>query len=382
MQIRLIIIIALIFAFGYVRAQVTIGNGNHVVEITGAIGTYYGHRFLANDLDPDDAQDFKKNRYKLKDAQLQFEGRVGNKYEYELQFDLADYSSGKLDPEDPGLMDAYVVYKGLEFINIQFGYGKLPYSRSSLVPSVYTAMFNRAELVRGDFFARRDVGVTIFKSFWKQRINAYLGSYTGMGEITLQGNNDVSGNLEYLSRLDISYPARYRYRDIDNSHAPVPMVSLGVNARYANKKTVTGSEYFMKTIDGEKYTYGLDFSAQFKGFSAQFEIHQMKLMPNTPEKLLGINTDYVMAGGWLAQLNYCSKKLNTIATVRFEEFNQNDLQEGVTQIFAGGLAYMVDGFNSVIKIQVKHILKEEILPYHNGFKWTDEIKVGWVFLFK
>ncbi|MBN2746369.1 MAG: hypothetical protein JXR34_06560 [Bacteroidales bacterium] len=364
------------------QAQVTIGNGHHVLEITGLISPYYGHRWLDDDLNAEDAMDFKKNRFKLKDAIIEFEGRIGNDYEYELQFDIADFASGRIDPEDPGLMDAYILYKGLNFIDIKFGYTKLPYSRSSLVPNKYVSVFNRAELVRGDFFSRRDVGITLQRSFWHQRINAYLGTYTGMGSRTLDGNNDASGNLEYLSRVDISYPANYKYRDIDDTHVPIPMFSFGANARFAEKRTTTGSDYFMQTIDGKKYTYGLDFSAQYMGFSTQFEIHQMRLEPNTPEKLLGYKTDYVLAGGWFGQMNYHSKKLHSIFTVRFEEFNQNDLQPGVTQIFSGAYAYMLNGFNSMIRLQFNHIVEEEILPYNDGFKWTDEFKIGWILTFK
>jgi len=90
--------------------------------------------------------------------------------------------SNIIDGENPGLMDAYVKYKGLKFIDIQVGYGKTPYSRNSLVPFFLSPYWQRAQITRGDIFSRRDIGVTLSQSFWKQRINVYGGIYNGIGE--------------------------------------------------------------------------------------------------------------------------------------------------------------------------------------------------------
>ena len=259
--------------------QLTIGNGYHVLEITVAATTYYNYRFLKPDLN-----DFKKNRFKLRDAQVQFEGRMGDKYEYELQFDLVDLAGSALepDPENPGLMDCFLIYKGISWFGIKVGWSKTPYSRSSLIPFIYSPYWQRPEFLRGDIFSRRDVGVTIQGTYWKQRLNVFLGAYTGLGEVSLKGNNDRSGKLEYMTRIELAYPSRYKYRSVDESISPQPMVVLGANARYANKTLDGGGfpayaigEYSIKVIDGQRFCYGTDLSAQYKGFSGQFEWQYM-----------------------------------------------------------------------------------------------------------
>jgi len=95
-------------------AQVTISNGNHVLEISGSISTYYNDRHLKAG-----EEDQSKNRFKLRDAQIELEGRVGSDFEYGLKVDLADMAANNttntVDPENPGLMEASVLYKGFHF---------------------------------------------------------------------------------------------------------------------------------------------------------------------------------------------------------------------------------------------------------------------------
>ena len=71
-----------------INGQLTLSNGHHVLEITGSATTYYNNRFLKST-----QTDHKKNRFKLRDAQIQLEGRIGDDYEYELQFDLVDLAT-------------------------------------------------------------------------------------------------------------------------------------------------------------------------------------------------------------------------------------------------------------------------------------------------
>ena len=151
-----------------INGQLTLSNGHHVLEITGAATTYYNNRFLKST-----QTDHKKNRFKLRDAQIQLEGRIGDDYEYELQFDLVDLATSSKDPENPGVMDCYMIYKGLNFMEIIVGWGKTPYSRSSLIPFIYSPYWQRPEFLRGDIFARRDVGVTLQGSYLKQRLNLF-----------------------------------------------------------------------------------------------------------------------------------------------------------------------------------------------------------------
>ena len=366
-----------------INGQLTLSNGHHVLEITGAATTYYNNRFLKST-----QTDHKKNRFKLRDAQIQLEGRIGDDYEYELQFDLVDLATSSQDPENPGVMDCYMIYKGLNFMEIKVGWGKTPYSRSSLIPFIYSPYWQRPEFLRGDIFARRDVGVTLQGSYLKQRLNLFLGTYTGLGEVSLRGNNDNSGKLEYIARAEFAYPSRFKYRSVDYNISPQPMMVLGFNGRYAKKKLNGGSfpsyaigEYNMKVVDGSKYSYGFDLATQYKGFSSLFEYHYMVGQPkNTNHSLLnGYDTDFFTMNGFAGEITYFFKKKNTIISSRYEQFDLNDLVDGKSQRIYGSLAYQIDGFNSMIKFQYWHILSEE---ENDPLKWTNQFRLGWCFLFK
>ncbi len=369
----------------FINAQITVGNGTHSLEISSRISTYYNQRYLKSD-----ENDAKKDRFKLKDAQIKLEGRIGTIWEYQLQVDLADFASDDSDPADPGILDANVTYKGLTFLDVKLGYNKVPYSLSSLVPSPYSAYWQRAQITRGDMFSRRDVGITLSKEMWKNRINVYAGAYTGLGELSLQGENDASGNPELVGRIDVSYPASTKYREIDYVHSPIPLITLGINARYMNKTLPEGEElpedvdgkYGIKVIDGKKYTYGMDISLKYKGLSGQFEIHQIKGEPQYEDDELfqgytKEQTDnYFKAGGYYGQLSYFSKKLKSIVSIRYDELNLNDLINGDSKRFNAALDYQLDGFNAMFKIQYFKIMEEESL---DKLKWHDQIRIGMMF---
>ena len=256
---------------------------------------------------------------------------------------MVDLATSSQDPENPGLMDCYMIYKGLNFMEIKVGWGKTPYSRSSLVPFIYSPYWQRPEFLRGDIFARRDVGVTLQGSYLKQRLNLFLGTYTGLGEVSLRGNNDNSGKLEYMARAEFAYPSRFKYRVVDYNISPQPMMVLGINGRYANKKLNGSSfpsyaigEYNMKVIDGTKYSYGFDLATQYKGFSSQFEYHYMVGQPqNINHSLLnGYDTDFFTMYGFAGEITYFFKKRNTIISSRYEQFDLNDLGNSLELSFS------------------------------------------------
>lgn len=370
-------------SFNELNAQIAISNGVHSLEISGAISTYYNYRGLK-----EGELNKRKDRFRLRDAQIQIEGRIRNNVEYEFQIDFADLALGALDPENPGIMDGYILYKGLKAFDIKVGYGKVPYSRTSLVPFIYSPYWQRAEMLRGEVFARRDVGVSLEKTFFRQFINVMAGIYTGLGEVTLRGDNDPSGQPEYIGRVEFAYPSRFRYRDIDTRVSPIPMFVIGANGRYANKQLPTGTffpqgsggEYGIKVLDGERLVYGMDVAFQWKGFSTQFEIHQMRATPQNPNSILlqGLPIErsqgYFLMGGYLAQMNYFSKPLRSIFSVRFEEMDLNDLVPGNHQRMSAAFAYQIDGFRSMIKAQYFNILKEETI---DPLRWNEQFRIGW-----
>jgi hypothetical protein len=48
------------------------------------------------------------------------------------------------------------------------------------------------------------------------------------------------------------------------------------------------------------------------------------------------------AGGWTSQISYKLKKLNLIASARYEEYNINALLVGKNERFSAALAYQFD----------------------------------------
>lgn len=381
-----LLILALTFSICSAKAQVTVSSGDHVVELGTFISTYLNFRNIKDDASN---QNKNKDRFKLRDARLMIEGRVSNTYEYKLQVDFSSLGATELDPETPALYDAYVKYKGFTPFNITVGYGKVPYSRSSMVGFANTPYWQRANIVRGDIFSRRDVGITLDKSLWSDRINLYAGAYTGTGEVFWQGDNDASGAFEYVGRADIAYPSRYRYQDVDTRISPVPMVALGVNARYTKRNLPDGAAfingqtgpYGVKTIDGERLGFGFDVSAQYMGFSAQFEMHNFKSTPNKADdaNLRGLPREltggYFRTGGWLAQANYYIKPAKTIVSARYEELDLNDLVEGNSQRFSAAVAYQLGGNRSVLKAQFFKVCREESI---DKLRWNEQFRIGWM----
>lgn len=386
---RILFSFLLILSFSKNNAQLIVSHGKHVLEISSNFSGFYNIRHMNLG-----ETDNSKNRFKLRDAQLAIDGHVGNDFEYALKVDFADIASNNIntviDPENPGLMDASITYKGLKYFDIKMGYGKLSYSRNSMVPFERTAYWQGAEITRGSIFSVRDVGFTLMKNFWKQRANVYLGAYTGLGELSLAGDNDPSGGLEYIGRIDVSYPSRFRYREIDEKHSAIPMFSVGIAGRYANKSlpadttfpTNATSEYGIKVIDGKRYVYGFDCAFQYMGFSGQFEIHQMKAMPQnsndplfqnyTPEQTKG----YFLAGGYIAQLNYYIKDWKTILSARYEELDLNDLVKGYSKRFSPAIAYKLKGYNAMVKFQYFNVIEEESI---DPFKWREQYRLGMQF---
>jgi hypothetical protein len=396
--------------FGF--SQISLTNGQHNLEISGTISTFYNQRFYTEgnpenriDDNPNLPFDKGKDRFALRDAQFQFEGRVGKDWEYELQIDFADLVNTTDVGENPGLMDAWAQYKGLKILDIRAGYQKIPYSRNSLVPFIYSPFWQRSEMTRGEFFSRRDIGITLEKALWNQRVNLYAGLYTGMGEQILTkygGDNDPSGNFEYVARADVAFPSRYRYRDFDINHSPIPMFAIGLAARYVKRtysSFLPGDDYYLRVISGEKQMATADFSFQYKGFSAQAEYHLAQINPTQnidPDagnerfrenrgtkdfKIGDLPTSFFRAGGFLGTLSYSNRKLKSILSIRYDNFNPNDLvKENTEETLSFAYAYMINAFNAMLKMQYWYRLPDRKNPLIQRF--DDQFRIGLQFLLK
>ena len=350
---RFLLLTLLTTVYWIAEAQYTLVKPNGSLEVSGWLTTFYYHRFY-----PSGTTDFKKNRYSLDFAVLKLDGVVNKIWNYQLQLNNA----ALFDPEanDGFLMDANASLNPLnDRLEIKIGWMKLPFSKSSLVPMSESPFLQRPAISRGTF-ARRDAGLLVRYSLFNKLINVYAGSFTGLGAKTLIGDNDESGNMEFVGRLECSYPARYRRTEVDFVHNVLPVFSLGADVRYANKKTSFGDNYAFEVLDGSKLAYTLNADLAFKGLSVHSEYLGMKLKPNNKELLLTKPTDYFRAGGLNASVNYFFKKYKTSLAIRYDEINPNYLIKGdseATLSFAGN--YHLDGLKSVVKVHYWKRIKDK-----------------------
>jgi hypothetical protein len=384
---KLIIIFIICALPVHLFAQATIVKGDVKIEIGGVLSSYLNKRWIKP---TENNQSLNKDRFKLRDARFFIQGEIGKNYEFKLQADLSSLGGTTFDPETPTLYDATVTYKGLKSFKFIVGYGKLPYSRNSQVAFTKSPYWQRAEALRGDIYSRRDVGLTIEKSFWNKRIRAYAGMYTGVGELFYQGDNDPSGGFEYIGRLEASYPKKYDYKDIDDEVSKQLNVQIGVNARYTKRNLPAGRSfiagqsgvYGLKAIDGERLGLGFDGSISYRGISAQFESQILKATPqnNNDALLIGLpnyaTNGYMKFGGWMTQLNYFNKKIKTIFSVRYDEMDLNDLVTGNAQRFSAAVAYQLNGYKSMIKMQYFNVLQEESIDLQ---RFQHQFRIGWQF---
>jgi len=323
--------------------QISFNAGKSNLEISGAFYGFYnykfnsGHQFNSFTGQPVNVAgaSYDNNRFDMRGIITSIEGRYGNEVEYQFQYNFAKTASN--DPENPALMDAWVTYKAIPYFNIKAGFQKLPYSRASLVSYTNMPYIQRAEIARGEVFSRRDIGITLYKDYWNQRVNVYLGAYTGQGESSLLGANDVNGKFEYVGRVDVSFPSRMRYKEIDNTHSQVPIVQIGLNARVKRRDsplfdTASGGvvpRYGLKNIQGTKQMFGGDISFFYKGFSAELEYHYGRAYTlDASNSKLGIyagSTNHFNFGGLVWQLNYHIADWKSVVSMRYDRFMANDL---------------------------------------------------------
>lgn len=388
----------------------TLNSDNNVMQIGGRVSGYYEDRFLKSGI-----TNKKHNGFAFKDVDLDILGKTSGKFVYEVQLSLLDIVSAASvansatsatvqaasninpNPDNNGFKAAYIAYEGKKLpFHVKFGYDKLPYSMGSLNDVYSTPFWSHPNLVGGDMFSRRDLGVTLYRSFWEKRVNVYGGVYSGLGENVFEYGGDASGKPEYVGRIDVSYPKRYKYDLIDAEVSPVPVFRVGINARYADKTQPAGysiytdapdapGSYGLRIADGKRMAYGGDFTFKYMGFSANLEGHILELRPTDNSNPLyeatpaAFNKGYVKAGGYVGGVNYNWSAIHSVFAVSFEDINWNDLIKGEEQWLYFGYAYNVVGFNSVFKVQYYLPVKEDAAQ--DPLKYTGQIRVGYQIVF-
>lgn len=372
-----------------------ISSGNNVMELGGIVSSYLNWRTYPTGITPK----LQNNTIKLKDARIDLNGKFDKDFDLHFQVDFAGFST-PFDPVNPLINDAYINYKGLrKFFNLRVGYGKVPYSMNSMVDHEWTPFWERPQVTKGDFFSRRDIGMRIDRTFWKEKIRAYAGIYTGAGEVALAGSNDPSGSFEYIGRFEIGYPERRKEYEaiLDTKNSTIPNIQLGLNGRYSKRNLPSGTAFItgesgalvdspfnFKVIDGKKFIYGADVSLAYRGFSVQTEFHILKGIPQyTNNPLLNFtplekNNGYFRAGGWFVTVNYYSHLLKSILATRYEQLDANDLIPGHSQRMAFSYCYMINHFNSMLRLEYDKILSQT--EYINTTSYNGQFRLGWQFV--
>ncbi|MEI7801213.1 MAG: porin [Bacteroidota bacterium] len=320
---KIFVIAIILFPFNS-NAQFSLQKGDHLFEIGGNIISGYNYRFY-----PSGTTDFHKDNFVLDEARFFFKGRVGSSLQYKYEMDIADLIADIQTPSSyvGVLKDANIEYK-TKFVSIKTGYQKVPYGFNSDVAEIDDPFLNRP-LVETKINSRRDLGVTLSHWFPQLRLSLYAGAYSGMGEEVFSTDNS-NGKPEYIGRVEYSYPGRNIDQIVDMHKSPRPMFQCGVNARYMDGSVTSSSDYNLININGKKTSYGFDASLMYQGFSLQVESHQMKVLPVDSSLLFseGKIYSYFKAGGYLAELNYFCRPLNSVFCVRYDELNPSDLIYG------------------------------------------------------
>jgi len=373
----------------------TISSDKNTLEFGGRASFYYENRFLKSG-----QTNLKKNGFDVKDLDLDMIGKTANKFTYELHYSLVDMitaaaTQNTAAPTSPGFKAAYIQYNGFK-VKIKLGYDKVPFSQSSLMHEHETPNWSHSGLTGGDFFSRRDIGLTLNTRLCKNMINLYAGAYSGMGETFFEYGNDASGTFEYMARAEFSYPGKVNYNEIDEENSSVLQFRVAGNIRYKNKtqpggaSTVTtypdaGSTYGLNFIGGKSTVYGGDAIVKYKGFSATFESDIVNLQPSNAADALfngtsaALNKGKVKAGGFISDLNYNSEPIHSTLSVGYQNLNANDLVSGTQEWLTFAYAYKISGFNSCAKIEYYLPTKEDAVS--NPLKYTGQLRVGYQVVF-
>ncbi len=370
----------------------TLSSDKNTLQIGGRIAFYYENRFLKSG-----ETNLDHNGFDVKDMDLDLLGHSASKFTYEVHYSLIDIvtaaTTANSSPTTPGFKAAYIQYEGFK-IHIKFGYDKVPYSQDNLSHEHETPFWSHANLTSGDFFARRDLGITFNTTLLKDKINLYAGAYSGLGETVFQYGGDASGTFEYVGRAEFSYPSKMSYNKIDEANSPIVHFRVAANARYEDKTqpaggTVIGTYYpgvygtYM--INGQRTVYGGDALIMYRGLSLSLETDIMNMKPvsqsdplfnGTPQS---VNKGVVNAGGFVSTLNYDWLKAKSVFSVGYENTNADDLINGHMEWVTLAYAYTLSSFNSCAKIEYYIPTVEDVSA--KPLKYNGQLRIGYQIVF-
>lgn len=276
-----------------------------------AITGYTQVRFLSlQESGKPDAADIRR-------ARLDFKGNIAPLWEYDVQFDLAG---------SPKLIDGYAIYKPFDFLKLQAGQFKVPFSSENVWADNNLELMDRSQVVEalvarsGDVIGNqngRDIGVQAFGSLLKINdrfiIDYYVAGLNGNG-INVADNNEPKDAA-----------ARIVFH-------PVKGLDIGGSwyNGYDKYGTPTARNHVRTRMGGE-----LSYIYKIAGFKAEY---------------IEGEDGGIKKSGYFAQLSSYIYKKKLQVVVKYDAYDKDtDKDDDATLNYVGGINYY---FNDFAKIQL------------------------------
>lgn len=391
-------------------------NGNDL-EIGGFMVVFYQFRPKYTG----DTKSSKNNVVTLDDARVSFRGDVKGQLFFHFETNLAALGSWLgadpttntvtpfSSPKDMPITECHVTYKiPVTQIQLKVGYMKVPFGLLNLEDKQNSFFQERWKFGNGDYDPRRDAGLQLYRDFWHERINITGGVFSGMGENIIYGIQDHQGRLMYAGRIELMNQ-HMNWNEYEKSNKDIPAARIAANVKYNDKTEFSGdgtdvfSTENVRTIDGQKLSYGGDVDVCWHGFSliGEWQQHQLKPHNDAGNGLLALlNEDaagltdvehktvtvkYLEQGGYYIEANYFNRKWLSGVAVRYDQYNLSE------NIFLAGYANNAAQDRSItfayvfqfprLPLQFKvHYAHRLLLP--GGAHWAeDELRVGFLYMF-
>ena len=258
------------------------------------------------------------NSFDVRRARLDLRGDIGRKVGYRLQVEFAG---------GPKILDAFVTWKICDYIGMQAGQFKIPFSlENPYSPTTLETMDNSLVItnlsgysdVAGISANGRDIGLSFNGGFLKRDgfsiINWAAGVFNGAG-INRTDNNkqkDFSGMLTVNPIKSLSLAAYHYngwgYRDIDGEGGNFRRIRSGSGARYDDGRWLARSEYIWGKT-GELNSQG---AYAVLGYMIRGKVQPVLKYDYWQRDLTdkGTRWNYYTAGVTYVPVKYCRLQLN------------------------------------------------------------------------
>lgn len=299
---------------------------------------FLGEDALLTNGDPGDTEGFRLHR-----ARFGLRTHMWGNTEFTLSFQASTLGFN--------VLDAYVAYRDINFLNIIVGSRISPFSRFAQLDA------HRGSLAELPFATRamapfRQVGVTIEGEIGNGLLRYAVGTYNGMVREPnfLQGYEQtaaLAGNrftsLSVVGRLELAPLGSVGSSLVDFERDKL-RVGVGGAAYYDPGKTV------------ESFGWEVDMVLKVKGLHFAFEYLSDSAEPTDTPTTPGTIPSAVDRQAMVAELGYLFIADEFGATVRFEwlDDNKNIENNGDSLVFSGGLQYYMHRHHLKMQLEFTH----------------------------